>query len=73
MHIIEPGCTTYPIKEIQFSDDPMQMQLTGKDLENANGEAAVVTPRKTLRGWEVTRKIRLGENVKGYKPCPSVQ
>jgi protocatechuate 3,4-dioxygenase beta subunit len=72
MHIIEPGCGTYYIEELQFSDDPMRKQLSEDDLRHM--EAAVVrTPRKTSKGWEVTRDIRLGENVKNYKPCSAAR
>jgi protocatechuate 3,4-dioxygenase beta subunit len=73
MHIIEPGCSTYVIKEIQFSDDPARQQLNEQDRKRADDEAAVVTPRKTAQGWQVTRDIRLGENVKGYKPCAAAR
>ncbi len=69
MHIIEPGCTTYPINELQFSDDPMRQQLSEQDRESEESWTVVETPRKTAKGWEVTRDIRLGENVKGYRPC----
>jgi protocatechuate 3,4-dioxygenase beta subunit len=69
MHIIEPGCATYFIKEMHFSDDPMRQQLSEQDRKGEESEAVVETPRKTVRGWEVTRDIQLGENVQGYKPC----
>ena len=69
MHVIEPGCTTYPIKEVQFSDDPMRQQLSEQDRKSEENWTVVETPRKTAKGWEVTRDIRLGENVKDYKPC----
>jgi protocatechuate 3,4-dioxygenase beta subunit len=68
MHIIEPGCGTYYIKELQFSDDPVRKQLTEEERKHQE-DAAIETPRKMAQGWEVTRDIRLGENVKGYKPC----
>jgi protocatechuate 3,4-dioxygenase beta subunit len=68
MHIIEPGCGTYYISELQFSDDPVREQLTEEERKHQE-DAAIETPRKTARGWEVTRDIRLGENVKDYKPC----
>jgi protocatechuate 3,4-dioxygenase beta subunit len=68
MHIIEPGCGTYYIEELQFSDDPMRKQLSADDLKHME-QAVIETPRKTTKGWEVTRDIRLGENVKNYKPC----
>jgi protocatechuate 3,4-dioxygenase, beta subunit len=69
MQIIEPGCTTYPINELQFSDDPMRQELSEQDRKNEENWTVVETPRKTANGWEVTRDIQLGENVKGYKSC----
>jgi len=68
MHIIEPGCLTYFIKELQFSDDPVRKGMTEEELKDQE-DAAIETPRKTAKGWEVTRDIRLGENVKDYGPC----
>ena len=68
MHIIEPGCRTYYIKELQFSDDPVRKELTEEERKHQE-DAAIETPRKTANGSEVTRDIRLGENVKGYVPC----
>jgi protocatechuate 3,4-dioxygenase beta subunit len=69
MHIIEPGCGTYFINELQFSDDPVRKQLTEEERKHQE-DAAIETPRKTSEGWEITRDIRLGENVHDYKPCP---
>ncbi len=68
MHIIEPGCLTYPIRELQFSDDPIRGLLTEEERKFQE-DAAVKTPKKTANGWEVTRDIRLGEGVKDYMPC----
>jgi len=72
MHVIEPGCGTYYIKELQFSDDPVRARLTEEERKHQE-DAAIETPRKTAKGWEVTRDIRLGENVKGYKPCSATK
>jgi protocatechuate 3,4-dioxygenase beta subunit len=69
MHIIEPGCGTYFINELQFSDDPTRQQLSEQDRKNEASWTVVGTPHKTAQGWEVTRNIQLGENVAGYKPC----
>jgi protocatechuate 3,4-dioxygenase beta subunit len=73
MHIIEPGCATYPIKEMQFGDDSMRQALSEQDRKREDDYAVVETPRKTAQGWEVTRDIQLGENVKDYKPCSSTK
>jgi protocatechuate 3,4-dioxygenase beta subunit len=71
MQIIEPGCMTYPIKELQFSDDPMRQTLSEQDRKNEENWTVVETPRRMANGWEVTRDIRLGESVKNYKSCPA--
>jgi protocatechuate 3,4-dioxygenase beta subunit len=68
MHLIEPGCGTYYLKELQFSDDPIRKELTEEDLKHQE-DAAIEMPRKTATGWEVTRDIQLGEGVKDYKGC----
>ncbi len=68
MHVIEPGCGTYYIRELQFSDDPMRKEMTEEERKRQE-DAAIGTARKTEKGWEVTRDIRLGENVKDYMPC----
>jgi hypothetical protein len=60
------------IRELQCSDDPVRAQLTAEE-RNHQEDAAVETPRKTAKGWEVTRDIRLGENVKDYKPCSATK
>ena len=72
MHIVEPGCGTYYIEELQFSDDPMRKQLSADDLRHME-EAVVETPRKTAKGWEVNRDIRLGEHVQNYQPCSAAK
>jgi len=73
MHIIEPGCATYFLNELQFSDDPMRKHMSAQDLKSIEDLVIVETPRKTAKGWEVTRDIRLGENVKDYKPCSATK
>jgi len=74
MHVIEPGCSTYPIDEMWFTDDVMLQRLSAQDRANEArgiGGSAIVTPRRNGRGWEVTRDIHLGEKVPGYQPCPT--
>jgi hypothetical protein len=67
LHIIEPGCGTHYIKELQFTDDPMRKQMTEEERKRQE-EAAIETPRKTDKGRGYARHS-LGENVKAYMSC----
>jgi protocatechuate 3,4-dioxygenase beta subunit len=73
MHVIEPGCLTYAINELQFSDDPVRQQLSEADRKREEEWTVIATPRKTAQGWEVTRDIQLGERVPNYQPCARTQ
>jgi protocatechuate 3,4-dioxygenase beta subunit len=74
MHVIEPGCGTYIVDELWFSDDPMFQRMSAaeraQDSSGAGGPA-VGTPRRKGQGWQVTRDIHLGENIPGYEGCPA--
>ena len=72
MHVIEPGCGTYIIDEMWFTDDVMFQRLSPEERERearGAGGSGIVTPHRKGRGWEVTRDIHLGEKVPGYEPC----
>jgi protocatechuate 3,4-dioxygenase beta subunit len=69
MHVIEPGCATYTIPELQFTDDPMYQQLSAEERQRSGEYVKAETPQRMGKGWVVTRDIHLGENVPGYKPC----
>jgi len=74
MHVIEPGCSTYPIDEMWFTDDVMFQRLNAQiraEEARGTGGSGIVTPRRKGAGWEVTRDIHLGEKVPGYEPCPA--
>jgi hypothetical protein len=74
MHVIEPGCGTYIIDEMWFTDDAMFQRLSAAERANearGAGGSGIVTPHRKGRGWEVTRDIHLGEKVPGYEPCPA--
>jgi len=76
MHVIEPGCGTYAIDELMFTDDPMYQRLTEADRERivqGIGGPAIATPRRKGKGWEVTRDVHLGEKVPGYEACAMVK
>ena len=74
MHVIEPGCATYPISDLVFDDDPNLLALTPeqrKGYEAAQGGNGITRLRRKGEGWEVTRDIRLGQNIPEYTPCPN--
>jgi protocatechuate 3,4-dioxygenase beta subunit len=68
MHVIEPGCCTYFIDEIQFTDDPLLPASARGDRPNAIGGSGLVEPERGQDGiWRVRRDITLGLNVRGYE------
>jgi protocatechuate 3,4-dioxygenase beta subunit len=72
MHVIEPGCATYLIDELRFTDDPMYRRMTPEERrreDQGQGGSGVGTPRRRGKGSEVTRDIHLGENIADYRPC----
>lgn len=66
MHVIEPGCATYYIDEIRFTDDPL---LKRDAREDERGGSGIVTPARVGDEWRATRDIRLGLNIPGYPGC----
>jgi protocatechuate 3,4-dioxygenase beta subunit len=69
LHVIEPGCATYYIDEVIFTDDPF---LTPEEREEqpGRGGSGVTTPTRDANGtWRVLRDIHLGKNVPGYPGC----
>jgi protocatechuate 3,4-dioxygenase beta subunit len=71
MHVIEPGCSTYYIDNVVFSDDELLTER--RDDGMARGGSGLTTPRRDgpEAPWRVTRDIRLGQNVPGYRECPA--
>lgn len=68
MHVIEPGCCTYFIDEIQFTDDPLLGASERGERPNAIGGSGLVEPTRGEAGmWRVRRDITLGLNVRGYE------
>lgn len=66
MHVIEPGCGTYYIADVVFTDDEL---LPARELQNqdkARAGTGVTTPAREGGVWNVTRDIRLGLNIPGY-------
>jgi len=72
MHVIEPGCATYFIDELLFSDDPRLTAELRERISRGFGGKAIVTPMRDAAGtWHVVRDIHLGENIPGYTGCPA--
>lgn len=69
LHVIEPGCATYYIDDILFSDDvALNAETRDQHFENRGG-AGITTPKRTDGVWQVTRDIHLGLNIAGYPNC----
>lgn len=67
MHVIEPGCCTYYIASIHFTDDPLLSRAEPDELAGGRGGSGVVQPTRDANGvWSVTRDITLGLRVPGY-------
>ena len=68
LHVIEPGCATYYIDDIMFTDDPL---LTPGERRRQPGRAGsgIATPTRGEGRWHVTRDIELGRNIPGYPAC----
>ena len=66
MHVIEPGCGTYYIDEIVFSDDELLPASTRTSQDKARAGAGLTTPVREGGTWKITRDIRLGLNIPGY-------
>lgn len=72
MHVIEPGCATYYIDEILFTDDPL-LTAAKRSGKEGRGGSGITTPTRTGGGntWRVVRDISLGRAVPGYPHCVS--
>ena len=71
MHVIEPGCATYYIDELVFTDDPLLTPAErGQHQENRAG-SGITAPRwdKASGTWRVRRDINLGLNIPGHPGC----
>ena len=70
-HVLEPGCSTYYIDDIMFTDDP---KLTAKQIGRIakdRGGNGISTPLRKGGVWQVSRDIHLGRNIPGYRECGS--
>lgn len=71
LHVIEPGCSTYYIDDIMFTDDPKLTPMQIRRIARNRGGHGVSTPLRKEGVWYVTRDIRLGQNIPGYRVCRS--
>jgi protocatechuate 3,4-dioxygenase beta subunit len=67
MHVIEPGCCTYYLTSIHFTDDPLLTPEERVRVRKGRGGSGLVTPKHDADGvWVVARDIHLGEGVPDY-------
>jgi protocatechuate 3,4-dioxygenase beta subunit len=67
MHVIEPGCCTYFIDSIHFTNDPLLGEEARTRAGDARGGSGLTTPRRGEDGvLVVERDIYLGRHVPGY-------
>jgi protocatechuate 3,4-dioxygenase beta subunit len=69
MHVLEPGCATYYIDDVMFTDDPLLTPAQRRVHAVGRGGSGIATPVRTATGWQVTRDIRLGAGIAGHRPC----
>jgi protocatechuate 3,4-dioxygenase beta subunit len=74
MVVVEPGCSTYFIEDVHFSDDPMldRIQPPYRDsLLNGRGGSGIVKAKLDPATGVVkaTRDIELGRNFENYPGC----
>ena len=68
LQVIEPGCATYYIDEIEFTDDPL-LSPGERGRKTGRAGSGIATPTRSDGRWQVTRDIQLGVNVPGYPAC----
>ncbi len=71
LHIIEPGCSTYYVDDIMFTDDPKLTPTQIRRIARNRGGNGISTPLRKDGVWYVVRDIQLGQNIPGYRACRS--
>ncbi|MFN7979356.1 MAG: hypothetical protein U0P30_14565 [Vicinamibacterales bacterium] len=69
MHVIEPGCGTYYVDDVMFTDDPLLTPDARIRYSNGRAGSGIVTPVREGGAWTATRDILLGRGVPGYPVC----
>lgn len=72
MHVLEPGCATYYVDDIMFTDDPKLTPVQIRRIARNRGGNGISTPVLRAGTWQVQRDIHLGENIPGYRDCRSM-
>lgn len=63
LHVIEPGCCTYWIDAIEFTDDPLLPERERTPDPDARGGEGVATPQRVDGVWRVERDVHLGKGL----------
>ena len=71
MHVLEPGCSTYYIDDVMFTDDPLLTPAQRRMHAGGRGGNGIIAPVRTAEGWQVERDIRLGAGIPGHRACAS--
>lgn len=72
LYVIEPDRCTYYIGNVEFTDDPGMAPKYRDRQDILRGGSGVTTPSRDSKGvWQVTRDIRLRQNIPGYSSCAS--
>lgn len=69
LHVIEPGCATYYIDDLVFTDDPLLTPAAQKQTSRGRGGKGIATPTRANNRWHVVRDVHLGMNIPGYTAC----
>ena len=66
LHVIEPGCATYWIDDVVFTDDPLLTAAQRRAHEHGRGGPGIATPKRRAGVWQVNRDIHLGAGIADY-------
>jgi protocatechuate 3,4-dioxygenase beta subunit len=72
LHVLEPGCGTYYIDDVMFTDDPLLTPAQRRAHAAGRGGDGIATPTRVEEGWHVVRDIRLGAGIPDHRPCATL-
>ncbi len=71
LHVLERGCATYYLDDVEFTDDPRLAPQRRASPAPGRGGPGIVTPVREADGtWQARRDIVLGHNIPGHPGCP---
>lgn len=71
LHVLERGCATYYIDDVEFTDDPRLAPQRAAAPAPGRGGPGIVTPVRDGDGvWQVRRDIVTGLGIPGHPGCP---